>query len=719
MLGGAGMKEESTEFEEWIDLYAHQIERFAFQYGYSPEQAAQLTVETFREMYDDVDKVVEGKLSIYKVALHKFRHAQQTSLEQDTVLPFEEDRQLHEMISRLEEKAKLTLILSQFHNMSEAEIALVLEISEKAVGEAIRHAIQQLTIEINNAHLDKRLEFLQKSYGRISSSFRKDQVFATVKEEIRQSDIKKQPISKKVLISWIVGILTLAVLVIVPVFTGEEYQKNSAVDFMEQLKISFGEELASRYAQLGLKESTEEDQQNYYYFTPYGKQAREDFETMFQEEEKSIENNGKINKKTIKNKYAAIINSMELPSEMVEELIKRPLANDKEKSTEFISKYVKQINDIQQSYMASIHQHQQLIDPAVHDGVFQIGKFLEKKETYPEELQNALNSMEKQNLYLDSVSGWAVLVPSFARNELSAKVKASIHEDVAGYIALLESSSYIAQPKLFNAYDEPVDNLLEIERTLLAEEDIQLEIPYLSLRDYYSTLFYVIITDSETNRIFGSDGKITEEVKSSWKKIASGGKESPSAHIMRTIIREMEASEWTESDMQSRFTYYHLNYAMGLAKAGKLHSFEMNGILQSDRGFDIVSFPDPSFETVVEETYNLYSSNHDATVLKDVHPFVTFAMYYFANDNDDPVTMWHLYTPEDNPQTLEAYVVNWRQEDFRLNEVDGLFFDARESLGGSIILQKGNIGHYAAEMLVDETANWKISFINSDMLKFE
>ncbi|MEK5037482.1 hypothetical protein [Sporosarcina sp. FSL K6-3457] len=188
---------------------------------------------------------------------------------------------------------------------------------------------------------------------------------------------------------------------------------------------------------------------------------------------------------------------------------------------------------------------------------------------------------------------------------------------------------------------------------------------------------------------------------------------------MRNIIREMEASGWTNSETQSRFTYYHLNYAMGLAKAGNLHSFKMNGILQADQGFDIVTFPDSSFEELVEETYNLYSSNHDPTVLKDVHPFVIFAMYYFANANEDPVTMWHLYTPEENPQTLEAYVVDWQQEDFHLNELDGLLFESKESLVGSIVLEKGDIGYYAVEMIVNETANWGISSINLDMLEHE
>ena len=78
----------------------------------------------------------------------------------------------------LEEKAKLSLILSQFHGMNEVEIAMITGISADAVEESLAQAVKQLTVEIDSSLLEKRLEFLHKSYGRINSSFRKDQVFA-------------------------------------------------------------------------------------------------------------------------------------------------------------------------------------------------------------------------------------------------------------------------------------------------------------------------------------------------------------------------------------------------------------------------------------------------------------------------------------------------------------------------------------------------------------
>ena len=251
--------------------------------------------------------------------------------------------------------------------------------------------------------------------------------------------------------------------------------------------------------------------------------------------------------------------------------------------------------------------------------------------------------------------------------------------------------------------------MVEIENTLLA--NVEIEIPYTSLEDYYSWLVYLMVVGSETNQIVGSDGKVTEEVKSIWMKVASNGEGSPSAFIMQKVISEMEASGWTESETQSHLNLYHLGYAMGLAREGRLHTFEMSGILQSDRGLSSVTFPDSSFEDLVEKTYELYSISHDPAVLKDVHPLVVFAVYCFANDHEDPETMWHLYNPEDDLQTLGEYISGWRKVDVNLYEMKSLLFDGRESSAGSIGFERGSMTYFDAEMILDEAAGWKIKHI--------
>jgi len=703
----------NAAFENWMDLHSDQIERFAIQFGCTRESAGKVTEETFRTFFTDLKNLDDEerlRYDLYRMVLEKLVHIQRTEPLRESSLSFEEDQQLHEKIINLEEKAKLSLILSQFHGMNEVEIATITGISADAVEESIVQAVKQLTVEIDSSLLERRLEFLHKSYGRISSSFRKNQVFAKPQKEIQATGKLKQKISKKAMVSWIAGILVLLLLVIVPAVTGEEYKKASAEKYVEQLKVSFAEEIASRHAVLGLSEPTEEDKQEFYYFG-YGKQAREDFEMMIQREERVIAESGRIDKKSIGKQYDEIVKTLTLPSEMVEQLVKNPLISDKEKSEEFIIEYLKQINEIQQSYSAILFRHHQLIENVTVDGAINVEKYLEMKESYPEELQKALNSMEKQNLYL------VPLYSGYAKTELSAQIKASIHKDFRGYITFLETSSINYYAKPVSSYVELIDTLVEMEKTLLA--NAQIEIPTITLEDYYSWLVYLMVVGTETNPLVGSNGKVTEEVKSIWMKVAANGEGSPSAFIMQKVINEMEASGWTESVTQSHLNLFHLGYAVGLAREGRLHTFEMSGILQSDRGLSSVTFPDSSFEDLVQKTYELYSTGHDSAVLKDAHPLVVFAVYCFANDHEDPETMWHLYNPEDDLHTLEEYISGWRKVDVNLYEMKSLLFDGRESSTGSIGFERGSMNYFDAEMVLDETAGWKIKHIDLNFMKYE
>ena len=109
------------------------------------------------------------------------------------------------------------------------------------------------------------------SYGRIRTSFRKEQVFMEEEKEIRATVKTRKP--KKGMIPWVVGILILLSIIVTSVVTSEEYQKTAAEKYMERLKESFEDEMSTRFAELGLAESTENDSPEWNSIS-YGKEAR-------------------------------------------------------------------------------------------------------------------------------------------------------------------------------------------------------------------------------------------------------------------------------------------------------------------------------------------------------------------------------------------------------------------------------------------------------------
>ena len=196
--------------------------------------------------------------------------------------------------------------------------------------------------------------------------------------------------------------------------------------YLERLGASFEKEIGSRYTELGLTETSEKDIVE---FNPnqYGKQQRDDFESLVHSYEKDLTKTGTLNKKKMKREYQKIIKSLELPSEMTARLFKNPLTDDMKKSDEFMKGYLEQFTVIQQSYYMVLFKGSKIIEDAVVDGELDIDKFMEKKDTYPEDLQLALDGMIKQNIYPESITNWAAIAPVFNKNKISAKFRSSIH----------------------------------------------------------------------------------------------------------------------------------------------------------------------------------------------------------------------------------------------------------------------------------------------------
>ena len=455
------------------------------------------------------------------------------------IFPFQEDQELHDKIVQLETENKIPFILSQFHKMDDLEIATIMDTSLEIVEQAITEAFRDL----GDGQLEKRMEFLKKSYRRMKSSFRKEQVFAMPQKELQATGKVKQSISKKSMISWIAGTLILLSLLIVPVVTSEEYKMASDEKYLERLGVSFEKEIGSRYTELGLKESTEEDIVE---FNPnqYGKQQRDDFESMVHRYDKDLTKTGTLNKKKIKKEYRKIIKSLELPSVMTARLFKNPLTDDMEKSDEFMKGYLEQFTVIQNSYYMVLINGSKIIEDAVVDGELDIDKFMEKKDTYPEELQLALDGMIKQNIYPESIKNWGAIAPVFKKNKVSAKIRSSIHPDLGGFLTVMEVVPLLSYPGLAHSLADSIDYLLEIEKTLLVTTLNDEATNHLIWT--YSELFHEISGGAEPDNVFGTDGVVKDEFREGWKRIASAEEGSPTAFIMQIIISEMEATDWTE-----------------------------------------------------------------------------------------------------------------------------------------------------------------------------
>ena len=503
-------------FVKWMGSHSKKIEQFVVQYGCSSNQVQQVTEATFRKLYNQLTELEDEnqlRLSMYKIALKSISNMELPN-DKETVLPFEEDQQLHEKIINLNDENKVTLLLSYFHGMTEREIEFITGLPDNNVMKLIVESRQKLNR--NQQQIEKQLQFLAKSYDRLRFSFTYENVFTEV--QVESGPIQKPKSSKKVLISWIAGVVTLVTLITVSVVTGEEYQKSSVEKYVERLKVSFEKEVENKFDELGFPETIEQD--DYEFTSGFSQAPRSDFDAMIRRLERQLRKNEKVDKKEIKKEYKEILEQLQLPSEMAEQLIKNPLTNDKRKSEEFINLYVEKLSYIQDSFYTIYYNHQEIIDDAMVNETIDIEKFMEKKDTYPEDVQKILTGMEKQNYYPISIPNMASLYPQYQSNELSEKIRKSLHEDVGVYMTMLETQPFINLQGLTYSLDESIDYLIDMEKTLLASEqfDMQHGMANSMLSHTYSTLFNVLVINDEMNEIFDEEGTVKEEFHAVWER---------------------------------------------------------------------------------------------------------------------------------------------------------------------------------------------------------
>ena len=184
----------------------------------------------------------------------------------------------------------------------------------------------------------------------------------------------------------------------------------------------------------------------------------------------------------------------------------------------------------------------------------------------------------------------------------------------------------------------------------------------------------------------------------------------------------MEVSDWKESVTYNELEVNHFYEAVNLAKAGNLSSLTIIGTIGHDRA--TVTLNDTWYTTKIKVLYEEFSLAHDPSILQGVAPLDIIGVYYYANNEGDPTTMWHLLNVEKLSITLDDFVEYWENEGPSLLRAEYIHAEPDRS-DHSIIspitivfeFQDGNssTSYYVTTMNYDlEESIWKIEVIPSN-----
>jgi RNA polymerase sigma-70 factor, ECF subfamily len=142
-------------FSQLVEIHYPIVEKFAYQLGNRHDEIEDITQEVFIRVYRFIDQFTKAKFStwLYKITLNvtrDFARKRQSNLrkvfkfQQDfqkedypeteaAVLRNEEDRVLHLVIQKLDEKYRVPIVLYYFHEKKYDEIAEIMSISLSTV----------------------------------------------------------------------------------------------------------------------------------------------------------------------------------------------------------------------------------------------------------------------------------------------------------------------------------------------------------------------------------------------------------------------------------------------------------------------------------------------------------------------------------------------------------------------------------------------------------
>ncbi|MFC5602181.1 RNA polymerase sigma factor [Sporosarcina koreensis] len=539
-------------FKEWMTVHIQAIERLAVQYGLTPQDAGKLAESVFRKLFNDLGHLTEEQLeenTLFNSALKKVGEFQVETSEAG-LFSFEEDNELHALLIGLPKEERIAFILSSLHDKSQDDIAWIMETPLENVKDLLRSARAKL----DRPDIEKRLEFLNRSFHRLRPSYNERNIFYSTPKEASESDEPVKIVSRrrKPLLMWLAGVVMLVLILSVTVLRSDAYQQSSAEKFIENKKIAFQKELEDRYQLMGLPlpDDTKANQDFYFYGNIYGNETSRQFNLFTRELERQVESKGKINKKEATEKYGELIHELRLPSEMLEQLKNEPLVKDREKSMEFLNEFAQKNDFLSNAYMGVFGEHSDIVfeSELFSDGMVDIEEFMKKKTEFPIELQNAINGMETQFYSLAAIKDYMPLSLKYENPEVKKTLQQNLHLDMEAYIFLITGGLDILY---YGTFGEKMEVLLELDKQLPKTRESD---PLVSRFDYgYSWLVYSIAGFFDGDGIYDQNMVVREEVRGKWKQLASIGGSSSAGLVMKEFVDEMEASDWkvlVENDIQ-------------------------------------------------------------------------------------------------------------------------------------------------------------------------
>lgn len=635
------------------------IAAFGYQNGVSEERVPFYTAAVFEKGFfkgADFESEEEGN-RLFQIAaglLASYRTNSDGSL-----LKFKEDKEVHDWIQELTSTQRLALVLFYFHGKSAQEIAALIDEEPEAVNNSLSQSIMALTgqLALENEHMTiKRLELANKSYLRIpfeipEETEHKEELQAQETDLPTPAQIKPATAPTKKNKVFLVSAGIFLAGVIGATFLMEDPNSNTASTVAEAedsdivtdamidaWKEEYEKARESSPKRLGVDPETFD---NFDYVKAADQQKNWTFS------ENTIQKL-RDDPKEMQREVDLLLLKIETPKEMLAKLPSLFLMSDELEPV--IENYENKTTELIYDGDQILREHEAELADLKVNGEISPEKLLMEQEDVPKKVKKLIDSLPERGL-------------GTAKHPADTRFILRRNMEVLYPMDQLQSNFGVEMLRFNPYFDEdgllvPVEEMsyaLPVTEYLLLEQEVGSE-EFQKYAHVFQHSFWLLLKGDANQQVFDDKGVVKENYQRAWNEIAQG-MENPLIFLLLPIVEEMEASGWTESISYDRLQYEDIINALLLEMEGQLAGKLPNGDITIEA--EMVT-AEEFFGAEIETLYTSFIIDYDRNRLKGASPLEVFRLFQYANQQKDPVTMWHLMS-EGKP-SLEEYTKFWRQQ---------------------------------------------------------
>jgi hypothetical protein len=538
---------------------------------------------------------------------------------------------------------------------------------------------------MDDKQFEQQMNLLKKSYNRVPSKFKADEVLSKIECEVQQqqhgSNVNSTKTSKWHKVSvWAVSLASVFLIGILSasyINDGKEQGDAPVSDIdakdIEEFKKAYQEEKEERRETLGMtKEQFSE--------LEFVSMADQLFEiTVYPD---NLESH--FSRQTLESRYDQIIKLLKLPSEMIDDAALEGSMNE-EASMAFVDELNTKIDDLILVYTLTIDENKEILNTAKLNGKLSTEYLFARRKELPKEVENMVVYAPKQSLAIQVSPDKTSYIAKSDMTDMLWKLDGVLVQSAIDLFAIKHSAPFTNGGELIYEPQHSAMLLEQMEKVLVSIK--HKNSMYSITKSYYEDLAYTLIFGSTNTQVIENE-KLNDEFYLAWNYLQALPGSSPIKYFIKPVFDSMNKNDWRVNETYNALNFMDLKEAFRLAEMGELAAL----MPDTETGLDSMTVSWPNADLQGKAHGFLKSPKSDGSYdYSDLSPIEIVVLFDHAQKLNFDEIIYSLTSPYEGMGATEEVMEIWRNtilipegatslryNDALITAQNGLFYGAVE-----------------------------------------